>query len=514
MNLPPLIQGLLRPEAFDHPIEELHCRQTHISWIILTGSYAYKIKKPVDFGFLDFTTLEKRRFYCHEELRLNRRLAPQLYLQVCTVTGTLEAPRMNGEGDILEYAVQMRQFKEQEVLSECARSGRLTEVHIEQLAHLVADFHQRIDQAQAGDPYGEPELIQANALHNFDLIQANQIPPSAQSVLGDLKQWTEGHFTRLQTIMKRRKYQGDIRECHGDLHLGNIVLWEGKPLPFDCIEFNPDLRWIDVMSEIAFTLMDLCARDLSPLGFLFLNQYLSQTGDYAGVTLLRYYLIYRAIVRAKIAFLTVQETNEDKDWQDFQRYLDLAWQFTQTKPPVLYITHGFSGSGKSFASRKLAMHLGALHLRSDVERKRLAGMAAWANSKGSLAQNIYSPELTRRTYERLKQIAMQILNAGFPVIVDATFLQRQYRDEFRQLALKLKIPFKILNFQAGKAVMEARIRNRLTSRQDPSEANLEVLEYQLAHHDPLAKHEQWAAVTLDTSAGFNLEAALSSLRNL
>ena len=511
MTLPPLIQGLLRPEAFAHPTQDIHCRQTHISWIILTGPYAYKIKKPVDFGFLDFTSLEKRRFYCHEELRLNRRLAPQLYLQVCAITGTLDAPRMNGKGNILEYAVQMRQFKEEDVLAECAQSGRLTEVQMEQLADLVADFHQRIDQAQAGDCYGEPNVIQANSLHNFDLIQADLLSPETQTLLAGLKHWTCEHFSKIKLLMKQRKYQGYIRECHGDLHLGNIVLWEGKPLPFDCIEFNPDLRWIDVISEIAFTQMDLCAHDLRPLGFLFLNQYLSHTGDYAGVALLRYYLVYRAMVRAKIAFLTARESNEDNTWQDFKRYLDLAWQFTQTKPPALYITHGFSGSGKSYASRQLAMHLGALHIRSDVERKRLAGLEVLADSKNQLAQGIYSPDFTRRTYEKLKQDAINILEAGFPVIVDATFLQQSYRDEFRQLALKLKIPFKILDFQAEKSIMETRIRNRLKGQRDPSDADLTVLEYQLSHHDPVAKHEQRTIISIDTSTGFDLNSTLSKL---
>lgn len=511
MNLPPLIRALLNPSVYDHPTESICCRETHISWIILTGLYAYKIKKPVNFGFLDFSTLDQRRFYCQEELRLNRRLAPQLYLEVVALTDDPTSPRIGGSGQILEYAVKMRQFQEQDLLAELAKRGELQEAHFQSLAKLIARFHQSAARAGAQTPYGDPELIQEAARQNFAQIQS----PCAASgaILAELNAWTEAGFNQLRAAMVERKRQGWIRECHGDLHLGNIVLWQGQPLPFDCIEFNPSLRWIDLQSEIAFTVMDLCARGLRPLGFCFLNDYLSLIGDYAGVRLLCYYLVYRAMVRAKIAYLSSRQHPEEAiHLKDFERYLELAQTFSQMRQPALCITHGFSGSGKSYAARRLAAQLGALHLRSDIERKRLAGLEATARSKAPPAGGIYSPDFTHRTYQKLRDDAHTILTAGFPVIVDATFLKRPYREKFRELARMLAVPFLILDFQAAEDILRQRIQKRMRERCDPSEADLTILDYQLHHYDPLDTSEQVVTLTFDTSQD-RLENWLAAVQN-
>lgn len=512
MNLPPLIRALLDPSVYDHPTESIHCRETHISWIILTGPYAYKIKKPVDFGFLDFSTLDQRHFYCLEELRLNRRLAPQIYLAVVALTGNPISPRIGGSGQILEYAVKMRQFQEEDLLAERVLRGELKEAHLESLVELIARFHQSIPRAGAKAPYGDPNLIQETVRQNF--AQIERTSPAHSAILVELTTWTETEFDQLRSAMVERKQQGWIRECHGDLHLGNIVLWQGRPLPFDCIEFNPALRWIDVISEIAFTMMDLCARGLRPLGFCFLNDYLSLIGDYTGVRLLRYYLVYRAMVRAKIAHLSGrQHPHEAAHLKDFEHYLELARAFSRTRRPALCITHGFSGSGKSYASRRLATQLEALHLRSDVERKRLAGLEATAGSGAPLAGGIYSPDFTHRTYQKLWDDARTILTAGFPVIVDATFLKRTYRDKFQELARMLKLPFLILDFQATEEILRQRIQKRIRERHDPSDANLKVLDYQLHHHDPLETSEQAATAVFDAGQEIGLENMLAVLQD-
>jgi aminoglycoside phosphotransferase family enzyme/predicted kinase len=494
MSFPPLIRALLDPSVYDHPTWSICCRETHISWIILTGLYAYKLKKPVDLGFLDFSTLDKRRFYCQEELRLNRRLAPQLYLEVVAITGTPTSPSLKGEGPILEYAVKMRQFRQEDLLAERAARGELEEAHLSSLAELIARFHQSAAQARPQDPYGDPDLIHAAARQNFAQIERDL------TVLNALQAWSESEFEKRREDMAERKRQGYIRECHGDLHLGNIVLWQGQPLPFDCIEFNPALRWIDLCSEIAFTVMDLCARGFKALGFGFLNDYLSLTGDYASVKLFSYYLVYRAMVRAKIAHLSWRQHPELPSLEDFERYLKLAGDFSRPRPVFLCITHGFSGSGKSFISRRLAAQLGALHLRSDVERKRLAGLAAVAPSKSSLGGGIYRQDFTQRTYQKLLENAYTILTSGYPAIVDATFLTQAWRLKFKDLAQSLKLPFLILNFSAPEEVLRQRILKRRQERRDPSEADLKVLEYQLCHHEPLDSSEQALTLTLDTTA--------------
>ncbi|WP_022947634.1 bifunctional aminoglycoside phosphotransferase/ATP-binding protein [Methylohalobius crimeensis] len=510
MTFPLLIQSLLKPSVYDYPTESLQCLETHISWIILTGPYAYKIKKPVDFGFLDFSNLAKRRFYCQEELRLNRRLAPQLYLEVLPVTGSPDSPRFGNDGEPLEYAVKMRQFPQQDLLVERAQRGELQEDQIAALAQRIARFHQTALPAKSDSPYGDPETIHEAVRENFS--QIDRTDPENHMILTELADWTETEFERVRPFMTTRQQAGRIRECHGDLHLGNIVLWEDRPLPFDCIEFNPALRWIDPISEIAFTVMDLCARGFKCLGFRFLNDYLSLTGDYAGLRLLPYYLVYRAMVRTKIAYLNVRQHPEEAVHQDdFNHYLRLARMLCRRESPILCITHGFSGSGKSYLGQQLAAEAGALHLRSDVERKRLAGLELDARAQADIGGEIYRADFTDLTYRKLGELARTLLTAGFPVIVDATFLNRTYRRKFRALARTLEVPFLILDCTAPEATLHQRIRKRIETSRDPSDADLKVLAHQLHHHDPLDEAERAVSVALDTGQENSLTTALAAI---
>ncbi len=512
MSLPPLIQALLSPDLWDHPTEGIRLLETHISWVILTGPFAYKIKKPVDFGFLDFSTLEKRQFYCHEELRLNRRLAPEIYLEVVAFTGATTKPRLRGPGPILDYAVKMRQFDQADLLAEYAMRNKLAEGHIVELARLIAQFHENTQRAGPDTSYGEPQVIQKAARENFDHIDSARLADHKLGIdLQALKGWTIQVYRNLAPLMTERRQKGFVRDCHGDLHLGNIVIWHDRPVPFDCIEFNPMLRWIDVISEIAFTVMDLAARGHRPFGFRFLNEYLSISGDYPGTRLLRYYLVYRAMVRAKITYLSFLQNQSVNQLQGLEQYLQLAHVFSSPRPPMLLITHGFSGSGKSHACHQLASRLDALHLRSDVERKRLAGLSRDARSRFGLGEDLYSESFTRRTYQRLLDLARKILQAEFTVIVDATFLRSKDRELFRNLAKSLEVTFRILDFRAEETVLRQRIENRMQQSQDPSDADLEVLDHQLRHHDPLTPEEQPLVISLDTSQGFELEKALTGL---
>jgi len=513
MNLPPLIRALLNPEVWDHPTDNIQCLETHISWIILTGSFAYKIKKPVDFGFLNFTTLSQRKFFCHEELRLNRRLAPELYLQVVSICGDATHPRLGTQGPVIEYAVKMRQFDQSDLLANQALKQRLQASHIEQLARLIAQFHLQSEAAGPGTPYGEPHVIAKAALDNFDLIDVSLLPkPSFGPRLERLRSWTEDLSCELTPEMQVRKREGYVRDCHGDLHLGNIVVWQDRPVPFDCIEFNPLLRWIDVVSEIAFTIMDLTARGYRPFGTRFLNDYMSHTGGYSGLRLLRYYLVYRAMVRTKITCLNLRQREEDTDLiKELERYLELAENFSHPPPPFLLITHGFSGSGKSHVSRRLADRVDALHLRSDVERKRLAGLPPEARSHSRPGADLYSEEFTKRTYQRLLELAKKSLQSRFRVIVDATFLRRQEREHFQRLADALGVPFRILDCQADLPLLRKRIGDRQRENKDPSEADLEILKYQLQHHDPLLAEEKSSTIVIDTRREFDPRQVLTQL---
>jgi aminoglycoside phosphotransferase family enzyme len=380
--------------------------ETHISWVLLTGNYAYKVKKPVDLGFANFSTLALRRRYCKEELRLNRRLAPALYLGVVAIRGTRQRPRVGGKGKILDYAVKMRQFSQAALASRALTRGRFGAVEIDGLAATIAAFHTGTSVVPAGKPFGTPAAILASALQNFDQMLPLIGSPQERRALKTLRQWTEREHAARHDDFEARKSDGFVRECHGDLHLGNIALLDRRPVPFDCIEFSDDLRCIDVMSEVGFLAMDLIDRHRADLAWRFLNRYLEATGDYGGITVLRFYLVYRALVRAKIHLMRARQPRLERSEQRrllgcFRVYLRLARQLAASRRGAIIIAHGLSGSGKTTATQSLIEQAGAIRLRSDLERKRMHGLAALAASGSGLATGLYTPARTAAVYLRL-----------------------------------------------------------------------------------------------------------------
>lgn len=498
-----LVQALQQPSFYDHPVEQVELIETHISWVFLAGDFAYKVKKPVDFGFLDFSTLAKRRHYCHEELRLNRRFAPQLYLEVKTIGGDPESPTLGGQPP-REYAVKMKRFAQQAQLDNFLAAGLLTTRQIEHFATYIAKLHQAAPVAGPSQPFGSPQLISAPAEENFTQIRP-LLPVTEREQLNRMENWCRKSGKELDSILRQRKAEGFIRECHGDVHLANMAWFAEQPTLFDCIEFNENLRWIDVINDIAFLVMDLDDRGQAKLGWRFLNRYLQETGDYQGLQLLNYYKVYRAMVRAKVICLRLaqaglSDAERRQDLKLYHSYLDLAASYIEPRPTTLLITHGLSGSGKSTFARDLADISGAIHLSSDRERKRLHGLAATADSHSPLAGGIYSVHAHTETYERLRNLARQVLCAGYQVIVDATFLQKQQRDLLRQLAAKQQVPMVILNFSVSEDELRRRIQQRSATGGDQSEATLEVLAQQLSQLQPFTQEEQQQAITVSAAA--------------
>lgn len=507
----PLISALQNASLYNHPTPAFSVLETHISWVLLTGPYAYKIKKPVNFQFVDFSTLERRRFYCHEELRLNRRFVPELYLEVVPITGTIQQPRLGGPGEPIEYAVKIREFPQDAVLSNVAARAKLTERDADQLAEVIADMHSQLPPSAPASAFGQPEQIYYWSQENFADIKSCLKDAADVHVLTMLQGWMEDDFARRRQQFKSRKDQGFIRECHGDLHLGNLVLLEGRRIaPFDCIEFNEQLRWVDVMSEVAFTVMDVRDRGYPTLACRLLNRYLERSGDYAGLGVLRYYLVYRALVRAKVAILRMAEEGHKTQqvpaiWREYHGYLKLALSFSEERRCGLVITHGVSGSGKSTVAAALAESLGAILIRSDVERKRLYGFRAGARTRTGLGKGIYSPQATRLTYERLSLLAASAADFLWPVIIDATFLLRAERDRVQQLALGLRLPFLILDCSAPDTVLRQRVAARDQQAETISEAGSDVLRDQLHNHQPLEADELKHCIAVNTCSSGALD---------
>lgn len=485
---------------------DARCVETHISWVVLAGERVLKFKKPLSLGFLDFGTLAQRRAACEQELRINRRTAPQLYEAVVALLGPEQAPRLVPLADVqphdvvLEYGVQMQRFADGALLAEQLDAGAVLPAHLSTLAERVAHLHASAALAAPGSDWGSAALVRQQAQTNLDTLASLPLPGAERRALQALHDWTQREGERLQPLLAARKNAGQVRECHGDLHLGNLVQLAGGPQMFDAIEFSEALRFIDPIADVAFLCMDLQARGRPDLGWHFLNNWLEHTGDYDGLALLPWYLVYRALVRAMVAGLRWGQSPQDESGLlELQRYLALAQLLCQPRPRGLWLAQGVSGSGKSYCSAPLVAARGMVRLRADVERKRLFGLAPTARSAALEGQSIYTAAATERTYAQLLALARTVLEAGCAVLVDATFLAHSQRAPFRALAAEKDVPFALLAFDAPVAVLQQRVQQRLAQGGDASEATLEVLAAQLARREPLDAQEQALAVHIDTS---------------
>lgn len=498
-----LIAALRDPRSYPHDVDRIELIETHISLVFLAGRWAYKLKKPVDLGFLDFSSLERRQHFCMEELRLNRRLAPSLYRDVVPITRTADGLCVGGTGEAVEYAVRMRRFEQADQLDRQLADGQLTGDDIDDVAIHIAAFHQSAAMAPSDMPWGSVAAIVKPVLDNFATLEPVVANTAVASDLARLGRWREARHAELAEAFEARRAAGFVRECHGDLHLRNMARIDDKIVAFDGIEFAPELRWIDVLSDSAFLLMDLVSRGRPDLGWRFMNGWLERTGDYTGLPLLSWYLVYRHLVRAKVdAIRRAQEDIRPADARTLtgriERHIKLALEVIAPAPPVIIITHGLSGSGKSWLAHRLAPHLPAIAVRSDIERKRMHGLAETDRPAGRTRRALYGAEARRATYERLAALADDITGAGYSVVLDAAFLARGERDLVRTLARDRGLGFLTVAVSAERATLERRITERSIVGRDPSDAGLDVLHAQMTSYDPLAPDELADSITVRT----------------
>ncbi|XGV98841.1 MAG: AAA family ATPase [Leptolyngbya sp. BL-A-14] len=505
--LPALIQQMTEPAFYPHPVAEpIEVIQTHISYVLLTGEYAYKVKKPVNFGFLDFSTLEKRQHFCAEELRLNQRGAAELYLDVLPISQTGDRAELNGSGEPVEYVVKMRQFPQSSLFTALFDRGELTEDLLEELARVLADFHARAETNDYIRSFGTVAKIRAAIDENYEQTLQYVGRPQTQQQLDETRQYTDRLFAEQEVLFERRIAQNRIRECHGDVHLRNIAFWHDKILLFDCIEFNEPFRFVDAMFDIAYIIMDLDARDRRDLSNRFLNAYLEQTGDWEGLQVLPLYLSRQSYVRAKVtSFLLSDPAVPDAAKQEASataaRYYRLAWEYTQPQQGRLILTSGLSGAGKSTVARHLAQHIGAIQIRSDAVRKHLAGISL--ESSGS--DDLYTAEMTQKTYDRLLQLGITLATQGYTVILDAKYDRQPLRQAAIAAATAHQLSLKIIHCTAPLSVLQERLQQR---HDDISDATADLLPQQ--QMDAFSEAEQPYLVELDTTQ--TLEAQLEQVR--
>jgi aminoglycoside phosphotransferase family enzyme/predicted kinase len=514
--LPAPLSGLLRPEAFPHPVGEVRCVQTHLSWVLLAGDYAYKIKRPVRYPFVDFTDRAVRERMCREELRLNARFAPQLYLSVEPVCVEAGAARIGGPGKAIEWAVRMRRFDRRAELDRLVVAG---EVSVAELAAFGAALAARHDTLPVDEQSAACEVVertgrslQANLRETQASLDAVGVQLPDVGVAGAL----DRRFMASIGALSRRALSGRVRECHGDLHLSNIVRLGGELVAFDCLEFDPALRWLDVADDAAFLWADLVAYGRADLARAFLQGYADGSGDFDMLDVLDLFVAHRALVRAKVMAIRAAQFVGDSSPRAAllarcRGYVTVASEALAPRRAVLVLVGGVSGSGKSWLAARLAAGLDGLHLRSDLERKRLAGLATTAGSGSPLGGGLYSAEWNARTYDRLLRAAGNVLASGRIAIVDATFLEASQRDPFRALAAERGVACHHIECTAPEAVLRERILRRRAEGGDPSEADLAVLERQLARRDMPGQGADAPLVVIDTAAADTVQRALAAL---
>lgn len=509
-----LIKALQNPDLYDHPVQGFQVIETHISQVILTGDYAYKIKKPVNFGFLDFSTLARRKHFCEEELRLNSRLAADLYQDVVAITGTPEQPRLGGDGAAFEYAIRMRQFDQAQLFDRRQERGELPADMLVSLARQVALFHDSLPPVADDKPLGTPEAVFAAMQENFDQIRPLLDDKALLSQLDAQEAWTKTTFERQRALIATRRANGLVRECHGDLHLANITVFNHQVTVFDCIEFNEPFRWIDVINDLAFLLMDLESRREPVLANLVLNSYLEYRGDFEALALLPLYKAYRAMVRAKIALFTMANPSLTDDertglMQRYRDYAQLAEDYSAIPNCFLLATTGLSASGKTCVSAAMAGELNLIRLRSDVERKRLHGLGPLDDSKSGIGADLYRPEATEKTYQHLANLARDLLASGLSVIVDAACLKESERSQFAEVAETQGAPFALLHCEAPEPLRKEWVRKRTG---DASEATEALFEVQQHWFEPLTLAEKTHTVHLHTEQEHVAEAVADRIR--
>lgn len=515
-----MVAALRRPGACGGYPEAAGLIETHISSLLLAGSHVFKLKKPVVLPFVDFSTVELRLESCQQELRLNRRTAPRWYLDVVPVRSGASGARIAAPGTsdtaapgaVIDWAVMMRRFDDSQLFNRLAQAGQLTGEMVAALAEAVARFH--AEQVPAPPGFGRAAATRHVARENMAELAALMTqavpapaPPkaAAATTVAALQSWIEARGAVLAPLMDLRCRTGHVREVHGDLHLGNIVWAEGAPMLFDALEFNDTMRHIDTIGDLAFTFMDLVAHGLPRLAWRFISAVLEACGDHAALPLLRWWAVHRATVRAKVALLAAAGQGADAEAAAAKalHYLavatDLAGLDDAAAAPRLVLTVGLSGSGKTLVAGHLAERLGGIRVRSDVERKRLFALPPTARA----VPGLYAPEATRRTYERLQEVADEALDAGVSIVVDAASLRRSERDAMRAVAARHRAPFTLLVCQAPLPVLQARLRARQAAGHDASDATPEVLSQQQQWAEWPTADEAGDTLTLDTDGSLD-----------
>ncbi len=452
-------------DSFSFAISQFKVVQTHISYVFITNDIVYKIKKPINLGFLDFSTLEKRKYFCEKEVELNRRLSPEIYLGVVPVTKEREIFKFEGQGEVVEYAVKMKRLPENGMMNFLLQEGKLTEKHVDLIINTLVPFYQKAQTGEKVNIYGSKEVIFYNINENFEQTKEFVGLALTEEKYKYLIDFNFRFIKEKEKLFKERIDKGFIREGHGDLYSANICFEDLKKVYiFDCIEFNERFRCGDVCSDISFLAMDLDYHRFRNLSQYFIKNYVKKSKDFKIFELLDFYKSYRAYVRGKIGCFTyvspqIPEEERKKALESAQKYFDLAYFYAGGIPKVI-IFFGLSGTGKTFLSQKLLKKIPAVYLASDVIRKRLLNLDPYKHYYAPFEKGIYAPNITKETYKKLIELASEELSYGRDVILDATFIEKKLRHLLINSLKDVRAKFYWIWCKAEDEVIKERILKR------------------------------------------------------
>jgi aminoglycoside phosphotransferase family enzyme/predicted kinase len=500
MSKPPaLIEALLKPETYPHKPQKVELVQTQMSFLFLTGEYVYKVKKPVDLGYLDCTTLEKRRFFCQQEVELNRRLCPDTYLEVLHITTGQGRFHLGGAGDIVEYAVKMKQLPKERMMDSLLRLNLATQDMLVRVAEKLAGFHNTAKTNPDISAYGKLDAIAVNTEENFSQTEKYIDISIPSAKYHRIKSYTDDFLKTNKALFNKRVKDNRIKDCHGDLHAAHVCLSNGICI-YDCIEFNDRFRYCDVASEVAFLAMDLDRYQRADLARAFVDTYVRESGDEELLQLLNFYKCYRAYVRGKVESFKLDDpyiAEKEAALAAAQSYFDLAYRYTRQKP-LLVIMGGLVGTGKSTMAEALSRSLGFVVLSSDIIRKQLAGISPTEHRFEQFGGGIYSKDFTAKTYDEMFSQARELVAQGQSVILDASFRKRQDRLQARHVAKEINADFAVIECTLDETTVKQHLEQRLKGS-TTSDGRWEIFEQQKAEFDEIAEFPSENHIVLDTS---------------
>ena len=487
-----LVAAMLEPAFYPHEPAEVSHGETHISHLFFAGDLVYKIKKAVRYSFVDYSTPAKRKYFLQEELRLNRRLAPSVYLGILPISHDDYGWQLGSDARPAEYVLVMRRLPARRMLDYLLEQGHVTALMMQSLAETLAQFHAEARTSEKIRVRGRPDVVQEVLERNLSDIRPFIGSLLSAETSAEIERFFSRSLTRHRGLMERRLDQGRIRELHGDLHCEHVCFAPEGIQIFDCVEFNPDLRRFDVAAEIAFLLMDLECRGADGLGRAFLSRYVELSGDRELPELLSFYKCYRALVRGKVYALQAAKMADVA-----RRYFDLAYSYTWDEfKPFLILVCGLTGSGKSTLARALGRRLALPVVSSDVTRKTLAG--ASAPESVSYGEGIYSPAMTERTYASLVDQAEPLILDGRGAIVDATFRKQAHRAALIELARRIRIPLAVIHCRLSEGLVRERLVKRSEAGNDISDGRWEIYAAQKESFEPIADLPAESYSILDT----------------